>query len=50
MITAMIVLIGIALIFVLVLALSPAEQRPGFRTRPSSRSADRTTDNQWALR
>jgi hypothetical protein len=50
MITAMIVLIGIAAILLLLLVLGPVEQRPGFRTKPSLRSTDRSADDQWALR
>ena len=41
MISAMIVLVGIALILVLLVVLGPAEQRPGFTSQPSSRSTDR---------
>ena len=37
----MIVLIGIAVILLLLLVLEPAEQRPGFTPRPSTRSTDR---------
>lgn len=37
----MIVLIGIAVILLLLLVLEPAEQRPGFTSRPSTRSTDR---------
>ena len=40
-ITAMIVLIGIAVILLLLLVLGPVEQRPGFTPRPSIRSTDR---------
>jgi hypothetical protein len=37
----MIVLIGIAVILLLLLVLEPVEQRPGFTSRPSTRSTDR---------
>jgi hypothetical protein len=37
----MIVLIGIALILLLLLVVEPPEQRPGFTSRPSTRSTDR---------
>lgn len=37
----MIVLIGIAVILLLLAVLGPVEQRPGFTSRPSTRSTDR---------
>jgi hypothetical protein len=37
----MIVLIGIAVILLLLLVLEAVEQRPGFTSRPSTRSTDR---------
>jgi hypothetical protein len=37
----MIVLIAIAVILLLLLVLKPVEQRPGFTSRPSTRSTDR---------
>ena len=46
----MIVLIGIAVVFLLVLVLEAAEQRPGFTTRHTSRSTDHDRDQQWAIR
>jgi hypothetical protein len=50
MITAMIVLIGIAVILLLLVVLGPVEQRPGFTQKPSTRFTDHNANGQWALR
>jgi ABC-type transporter Mla subunit MlaD len=50
MITAMIVLIGIAVILLLLVVLGPVEQRPGFTQKPSTRFTDHNANGQWVLR